>query len=90
MKSTVIIASAVASLFALAAAGTAMADVKADQEKCLGVAKAGKNDCANGKHSCAGQAKADNGADEWKAVAKGSCEKMGGKVAAADTKEMKK
>ena len=89
MKSTVIISSAIAGLFAIAAAGSAMADVKADQEKCLGVAKAGKNDCANGKHSCAGQGKADNDLMEWKAVAKGTCEKMGGKIAAADTKETK-
>jgi uncharacterized membrane protein len=87
MKSTVIISSAIASLFAIAAAGPAMADVKADQEKCLGVAKAGKNDCGNGKHSCAGQSKADNDPMDWKAVAKGSCEKMGGKIAVADTKE---
>jgi uncharacterized membrane protein len=89
MKSTVMISSAITGLFAIAAASTAMADVKADQEKCLGVAKAGKNDCATVKHSCAGQAKADNDPMEWKVVAKGSCEKMGGKIAAADTKEKK-
>jgi uncharacterized membrane protein len=89
MRNTAVISSAIASLFAIATAGTAMADVKADQEKCLGVAKAGMNDCANGKHSCAGQGKADNDSMEWKAVAKGSCEKMGGKLAAADTKEKK-
>ena len=31
------------------------------KEKCYGIAKAGKNDCAaaNGSHSCAGQAKAE-------------------------------
>ncbi|CAN5718727.1 hypothetical protein BH11PSE1_BH11PSE1_30120 [soil metagenome] len=50
--------------------------------KCHGVAKAGHNDGpdANGVHSCTGQAKADNGAAEWKYVAKGACEKEGGKT----------
>ena len=52
----------------------------AAKEKCFGVAEAGKNDCATGKHSCAGQAKTDKAADEWKHVPKGQCEKMGGKV----------
>ena len=51
-----------------------------DTEKCYGVAMAGKNDCGTAKHACAGQgAKTDKDANEWKYVAKGSCEKMGGK-----------
>lgn len=55
-----------------------------DKEKCFGVAKAGQNDCASvtGSHSCAGQAKKDNDPTEWKFVAKGTCEKMGGKMMA--------
>ena len=55
---------------------------KVEQEKCYGVAKTGQNDCAssNGSHSCAGQAKTDNDATEWKYVAKGTCEKAGGKL----------
>jgi len=54
------------------------------KEKCYGVAKAGKNDCApaSGAHSCAGQAKKDNDPGDWKFVAKGTCDKMGGKTAA--------
>jgi uncharacterized membrane protein len=75
---TIAIASAVGSLLALGSATVSADDAK---EKCLGVAEAGKNDCANAKHSCAGQAKAEKGADEWKYVPKGECEKMGGKVA---------
>lgn len=53
------------------------------KEKCLGVAKAGKNDCAstNGSHSCAGQAKTDNDPNEWAYVPAGKCAEMGGKVA---------
>jgi len=40
-------------------------------------------DCANlsGSHSCAGQAKAAMGVDEWNYVTKGTCAKMGGKTA---------
>ena len=57
-----------------------------DMEKCYGIAKAGQNDCAAGAHSCAGQAKADNDANDWKYVAKGSCEKMGGSTTAAAKK----
>ena len=58
---------------------------KAPQDKCFGIAKAGQNDCAtaNGSHSCAGQAKKDMDANEWKYVAKGSCEKLGGKLVAS-------
>lgn len=65
---------------------TAHADeAKVEKEKCFGVAKAGKNDCApaNGSHSCAGQAKKDNDPSDWKFVAKGTCEKMGGKTTAS-------
>lgn len=72
-------------LFAIAAASnTAIAQdggkAAQEKEKCYGVAKAGQNDCAsaNGSHSCAGQAKTDNAKGEWKYVAKGSCEKIGG------------
>jgi uncharacterized membrane protein len=53
---------------------------KPAKEKCFGIAKAGQNDCASvtGIHSCAGQAKTDMDKAEWKYVAKGTCEKMGG------------
>ncbi len=83
-KSNLIIHSAIASLLAigLTTAGSAYAD-KEGMEKCAGIAKAGKNDCGTGKHSCAGQAKADGG-DEWVYVPKGSCEKIvGGTVVAS-------
>jgi uncharacterized membrane protein len=80
-KRQALIAAALATVCA-ASAGTAAA--AADQEKCYGVAKAGQNDCASasGSHSCAGQATADMLAGEWKYVAKGTCEKAGGKLAA--------
>ena len=55
------------------------------KEKCYGIAKAGKNDCAaaDGSHSCAGHATKDNDPNEWKYVAKGECAKMGGSTEAA-------
>ena len=81
-KKTLVIAAAVGSLFALGAngafAGDASKDANADKEKCYGVAKAGKNDCASASHSCAGHSTADNSPTEWKYVPKGECEKMGG------------
>ena len=57
---------------------------KTPQDKCFGIAKAGQNDCAtaNGSHSCSGQAKKDMDTNEWKYVAKGTCEKLGGKLTA--------
>ena len=70
------------------AAGTASAGMAAEEgaqskEKCYGIAKAGKNDCASadGAHSCAGQATKDNDPHEWKYVSKGECEEMGGMLA---------
>jgi uncharacterized membrane protein len=81
----ILIRSAIAALVA-AAASPALAEEKstANKEKCYGIAKAGHNDCASpsGNHSCAGQAKTDNSANEWKFVAKGTCDKAGGKLAA--------
>ena len=79
MNQRLVVSSALASVLALGLVGQAAAQ---DKEKCFGIAKAGQNDCANlsGSHSCAGQAKADNGATEWKYVAKGTCEKAGGKT----------
>lgn len=79
---TIAIASAVGSLLALGSASVSAAD--AAKEKCAGVAKTGQNDCSTTKHGCAGQAKTDNAPDEWKYVPKGECEKMGGKVVAAE------
>ncbi len=53
------------------------------KEKCFGVALAGKNDCAAGPGtSCAGTSKVDYQGNAWKYVAKGTCVKMGGALAA--------
>ena len=48
-----------------------------EKEKCFGIAKAGKNDCAakDGSNGCAGSMKADGG---WVYLPKGVCEKIVG------------
>jgi uncharacterized membrane protein len=84
MNKRLIASSTLASVLALAVGQARAADASAPQEKCYGVAKAGANDCAttDGVHSCAGQSKVDNDANDWKYVAKGTCEKLGGKTSA--------
>ena len=71
---------AAASLMSLALSSSPALARNATKEKCFGIAKAGQNDCANlsGTHSCAGQAKVDNGKDEWKYVAAGTCKSLKG------------
>ena len=77
---------AIAGILALGVASTTLAapvTPQAGQEKCYGIAKGGQNDCGTAKHACAAQGvKVDNDPNEWKYVAKGTCEKMGGKTAA--------
>jgi uncharacterized membrane protein len=81
MSKHALIAAAAVSVMSLTMFSAPAAAVS-NKEKCYGIAKAGNNDCASssGSHSCAGQARRDNGPDEWKYVAKGTCEKEGGKL----------
>ena len=54
-------------------------------EKCYGIAKAGHNDCATSKHSCAGKAKNNNNPNEWVYTLKGNCGRItGGQVKQKD------
>jgi uncharacterized membrane protein len=72
------LAGAMAASFAAQAAPVAP---QAGQQKCYGVAKGGQNDCASatGTHACAGLgSKKDSDPNEFKYVAAGTCEKMGG------------
>ena len=50
----------------------------AGSEKCYGVAKAAKNDCAAGAHSCAGQATKDMDKTSFVYLPKGACAKIAG------------
>lgn len=89
MDKKTFIRSALASVLTLGVlSAPVMAQTAGAKEKCYGVAKAGANDCASadGAHSCAGQSKRDMDANEWKYVAKGTCEGMKGSL----SKPMKK
>jgi uncharacterized membrane protein len=74
---TAILAAAVGGLFAFSHAAFAAAD-DTNTEKCYGVAKAGKNDCAGAAHACSGQSKKDADAREWVKLPKGTCERLVG------------
>jgi uncharacterized membrane protein len=69
---------------ALAVAPASAADAKkADLEKCYGVNAAGKNDCAAGAHSCAGQATQARDPKSYVLVPKGDCAKIAGGTTSA-------
>jgi len=91
MNQRLILSSALASAVALGLVGQVSAEEKG-KEKCFGIAKAGQNDCANlsGSHSCAGLSKADNGPEDWKYVAKGTCKDMKGMTAEEAKAKVKK
>jgi uncharacterized membrane protein len=73
---TAILAAAVGSLFAISMPAFSADD--ANSEKCYGVAKAGKNDCAGPAHACAGQSKQDASKKEYVKVPKGTCDRLVG------------
>jgi uncharacterized membrane protein len=73
---TALISTAVASLLAFGAISASHAADEAKTEKCYGVAKAGKNDCAANGHACAGQAKKDADKNEWIKVPEGTCDRI--------------
>ncbi len=78
---SILLSTAIGTLLAFGAVTVPAAD-EAATDKCYGIAKAGENSCAANGHSCQGQSKADNDATEWKYVAKGECETMGGSTTA--------
>ncbi len=56
--------------------------VKKNMEKCYGIAKASKNDCAakNTKVTCAGNAKEDRDEDAFLLVPTGTCDRIAGGI----------
>jgi uncharacterized membrane protein len=77
----------VASALAAAIAGPALLSAQAPvppptafkTEKCYGIAKAGKNDCAStGNNSCGGTSKIDGDKKAWIYVPAGYCERIVG------------
>ncbi len=75
-KSKTLINTAVSSLIALGVAGAAAPAYGAEMEKCYGVVKAGKNDCAGPGHTCQGQAKTDGDPNEFILLPAGTCERL--------------
>jgi uncharacterized membrane protein len=79
MKSMhLVLTTAIGGLLALgvAAASDVRADEKKPMEKCYGIVKAGKNDCATSKTACAGTATKDGQNDAYLFLPKGTCEKI--------------
>jgi uncharacterized membrane protein len=81
MNKRVLIASAIATAIAgpaiVAAQGGPAPEPAFQAEKCYGIAKAGKNDCAStGNNSCAGTARADADPRAWIYVPAGYCERI--------------
>ena len=77
MKST-LVSTAIGSVLALGVVSMpAHAAGDPNMEKCYGVAKAGKNDCAGASHACAGQSK-EAGGKEFILLPKGTCERIPG------------
>ena len=73
------LASAMTGLIALAGTVASTSAVAGEaKEKCYGVAKAGKNDCATKTTSCAGSAKEDGQKDAFIVMPKGRCDRLHG------------
>ena len=73
MKTSLILAGAVAAAIAAPIAGPAAA---AENEKCYGIAAAGQNDCQAAGNSCAGQVAEAGRSDAWIYVPAGTCAKI--------------
>lgn len=74
-----IIASAVAAFLALTSQSVLAGEKSTDSsEKCYGLVKAGKNDCATATASCAGSATKNSQPDAYVFMPKGLCEKLVG------------
>ncbi|HEY4972149.1 MAG TPA: DUF2282 domain-containing protein [Steroidobacteraceae bacterium] len=67
-----------AATFATVASAAGPVELKPGMEKCYGVVKAGKNDCAGPAHACSGQSKTEAGGKEFIIVPNGTCERLAG------------
>lgn len=83
---TAILAAAIGGVVAFAGPAFSADDKAATTEKCYGIVKAGKNDCAGPAHSCQGMSKKDADAKEWVKLPKGTCERLVGGTLTASTK----
>lgn len=80
MKSDSILKAAITGVIAfsgLVAASTSFA-ANEGKEQCAGITKAGQNDCATSTNACHGHATADQTAEAWIYLPKGTCERIAG------------
>ena len=80
MKNISALPTVIASILALGTVTLSTNTIAAtdDTEKCYGIVKAGKNDCATNTTGCAGSATKDAQKDAFILVPKGTCEKIVG------------
>ena len=77
-KKAAMISTAVTSVLALGALALTMPASAQEMEKCYGVVKAGKNDCAGPGHTCQGQARTDGSDQEFIMLPAGTCDRLAG------------
>jgi uncharacterized membrane protein len=93
MNTKVLLTSAIGAVISMSglAGSASAADVRcAEVERCYGVSKAGKNDCATSSSACSGTAKQDSQKDAWVFVPKGTCGRLSGGALAAAKPDVKK
>ena len=75
-----LLSTAIGGVLALGAlCASAQAADDSNSEKCYGIARAGKNDCAGAQHACSGQSKEGaNLGKEFIKLPKGTCERIQG------------
>lgn len=77
--SSILLNAALAAAFVTSFASSAFAaDDHSGDEKCAGVIKAGKNDCATSSNACHGHVAVNGSPEAWIYVPKGTCERIVG------------
>jgi uncharacterized membrane protein len=83
VKTSLVLASAIASVVAMPLIAAPAPTPSFSAEKCYGIAAKGANDCGSATHSCAGNATKAKDGSSWVYVPSGTCKKIeGGSLAA--------
>jgi len=80
MKNDSILKAAITGVLAFSGLVVASTSLAANdgKEQCAGIAKAGQNDCATSTNACHGHATADQTAEAWIYLPKGTCDRIAG------------
>ena len=79
MKNLSVVHAVIASILAMGVTVSQNTEAATDDtEKCYGIVKAGKNDCATNTTGCAGSATKDAQKDAFLLLPKGTCDKIVG------------